>query len=400
MIYRLAWRNIWRNKLRSGIIMGSIIIGLFAGTFLTALLKGWKTCILQEHLDMQVSCIQIHKDDHKKINDVNSFFPEQEAVSALKAMPEVTGFSTRLKANAVLTSAGGSTGLTLMGVDPQQEKQISRIHATIPDSAGSFLPDTEEHTIVISRETARLLNVRLRSKIVLNVQDCSGEVQNTLFRVGGFFTTHSKRFDLTIAYVRKSDLAPYLLIPDGMAHEIAVMTTYPDQCSEQVTRLAQLLPEELKAEAWYETFPVLTISFFWINMLSVVLMIIFVTALSFGVVNIMQMAVLDRSKELKMLERIGTAPRIILKMVLLETAFLTGVGAMTGITLATALVAVTARTGIHIGMLFKLKFAYGFGEIIYPELSVTSLAMILLLVLASAVISAMLPMQKALKIVS
>src|SRR3712207_7788819 len=79
MIYRLAWRNIWRNKLRSGIIMGAIGIGIFAGTFLVALLKGWSACILREHLDMQISCIQIHKNGTEDINDVRNFFPDRKS---------------------------------------------------------------------------------------------------------------------------------------------------------------------------------------------------------------------------------------------------------------------------------------------------------------------------------
>ncbi|WP_373719496.1 ABC transporter permease [Bacteroides heparinolyticus] len=398
MIYRLAWKNIWRNKLRSGIIMGAIGIGMFAGTFLVGLFRGWSTSVLQEHLDMQTSCIQIHKDDDEAINDINSFFPEQLVVAALKRMPEVTGFSTRLKVNAMLTSAKASTGVTLLAVDPEQEKRISRIYATIPDSAGSFLADPEAKPIVISQETAQLLKVRLRSKIILNIQDCSGEVQSTLFRVGGFFTTHSKRFDLSMAYVRKSDLSPYLMMPEGMVHEIALMTDNPKLCREQAIWLSQSLPEQLKAESWSETFPVLTVGLFWINTLSYALLVVFLTALSFGIVNIMQMAVLERNKEFKMLGCIGMAPHLILKMVMLETCLLTGVGAIIGTGLAAALVAITAKTGIHIGMLFNLKFAYGFGEVIYPELSIASLGTILLLVSASALISAILPMQKALKI--
>lgn len=398
MIYRLAWRNIWRNKLRSGIIMGAIGIGIFAGTFLVALLKGWSACILREHLDMQISCIQVHKNGTEDINDVRNFFPEESAVQVLKSVPGITGFSVRLKVNAVLTSAEASTGVTLLGVDPEQEKQISRIYTTIPDSSGSFLSDPQERIIIISQETAQFLKVRLHSKIVLNVQDCLGEMQSTLFRVGGLFTTHSKRFDAVTAYVSKAALFPYLMMPEGMVHEIALMTNEPKQCQKQVFHLSKSLPE-LKIESWSETYPILTIAFFWINVMSYVLLGIFLTALSFGIVNTMQMAVLERRKEFKMLSRIGMAPQFILRMVMLETFFLTAVGAIIGMICATVFVAVTAEKGIHLGMLFNIKFAYGFGEIIYPQLSIDFLGIILILVLVSAVFSAILPMQKTLKII-
>ncbi len=398
MLYRLAWRNIWRNRLRSGITMGAICIGMFAGTFLVALLKGWTACILKEHLEMQVSSIQIHKDGTEDVNDVRNHFPEQAAVEVLKATPAVTAYSTRLKVNAVLTSAEASTGVTLLGVDAEQEKEVSRIHATIPDSAGCFLSEPGERFIVISWETARYLKVHLRSKIILNVQDCTGEMHSTLFRVGGLFVTHSKRFDASIAYVSKADLSPYLALPEGTVHEIAVMTAAPQQCREQASCLSQRMPG-LKAEPWTETYPVLTVAFFWINVMSYSLLCIFLVALSFGIVNTMQMAVLERQKEFKMLERIGMTPRLILKMVMLETLFLTLAGAIVGMAAAVALVAFTAREGIYLGMLFNLKFAYGFGEVVVPELSAASLGLILLLVISSAVVSAILPMQKTLKMI-
>ena len=93
------------------------------------------------------------------------------------------------------------------------------------------------------------------------------------------------------------------------------------------------------------------------------------------------------------------APQFILRMVMLETFFLTAVGAIIGMICATVFVAVTAEKGIHLGMLFNIKFAYGFGEIIYPQLSIDFLGIILILVLVSAVFSAILPMQKTLKII-
>lgn len=398
MIYRLAWRNIWRNKLRSGIIIGAIGIGMFAGTFLMALLKGWSTGILREYLDMQLSSIQIHKAETEGINNANDHFPEQQAMQVLDATPAVTGYASRLKVNTVLTSAETSAGVTLIGVDVEPEKRISRIYTTIPDSLGDFLSDSVANPIVISRETARHLGVRLRSKLVLNLQSTTGEMQSTLFRVGGIFSTHSKRFDGSTAYVRKADLLPYLEMPQGAVHEIAVMTDDPERCLEEAALLTQRLPG-LKADGWSETYPLLTVSFFWIKVFSYVFLCIFLTALSFGIVNTMQMAVLERQKEFRMLERIGMSPWLILKMVMLETVFLTVVGAFAGTALALAVVAFTARGGIDLSVLFNLRFAYGFGEVIYPEFSVGSLGVILLLVMVSAVLSAILPMHKALKII-
>ncbi len=60
---------------------------------------------------------------------------------------------------------------------------------------------------------------------------------------------------------------------------------------------------------------------------------IIMLALAFGIINTMLMTILERTKELGMLMAIGMNRRRIFKMIMLETIFLTIVGAVAGMLL-------------------------------------------------------------------
>ena len=53
-------------------------------------------------------------------------------------------------------------------------------------------------------------------------------------------------------------------------------------------------------------------------------------ALAFGIINTMMMTILERTKELGMLMAIGMNRRRVFSMIMLETIFLTMVGAVAG----------------------------------------------------------------------
>ena len=57
---------------------------------------------------------------------------------------------------------------------------------------------------------------------------------------------------------------------------------------------------------------------------------IIMLALAFGIINTMMMTILERTKELGMLMAIGMNRKKIFSMIMLETVFLTLVGAVTG----------------------------------------------------------------------
>jgi ABC-type lipoprotein release transport system permease subunit len=398
MLISLSWKNIWRNKLRSGMILGAIAIGLFAGTFMTAFMAGWIERSVTSDIQNQLAYIQVHHPDFAANNDVNAYFLQDEAREKIASVAGVTATTYRLELNAMLASAAAATGVSVKGVDVADEKAAFSLHKTIPDSCGSFLPDEGRMQIVISRKTAEKLKVRLKSKLVLTFQDAGGEIQSLAFRVGGIFKTANTSFDEGTVFVRKSDVFAYTGLPEGAVHEAALMTGGFESCLTAFDSLRPLLPG-LEVQTWDQVQPELGLMFSWIDLINGFILGIFLLALSFGIVNTMLMAVLERTRELGMLACIGMSKRRIFRMIMLETLFLTGVGSLLGIAAGLSVITLTSASGIDLTFLLEDQMEdYGFSSVVYPVMQTGAFIQIVALVALAGLLSAIYPARKALKL--
>ncbi len=398
MLIQLAWRNIWRNKLRSSIIISAITLGLFAGTFLTAFITGWMTRSVISDIDNQVGYIQVHRSEFAANNDISAWFLRDDVAGKIASTPSVTQCSYRLRLNGMLASAANAAGITVKGVNPEAEKATSTLWQTIPDSCGTYLPDDARMQVVVSRKTADKLKVRLKSKIVLTFQDVDGEMQSLAFRVGGIFKTTNTAFDESTVFVKYSELLPYTGLPEGAVHEAAVMTAGFENCKQLLPLLQENLPG-MEVQSWDQVQPELGLMYSWTSLSSLFILVIFLLALSFGIVNTMLMAVLERNHELTMLARIGMNRGRIFRMIMLETLFLTLVGSGIGMLLGVLVIGLTARSGLDLTFMLQDQFEdYGFGSVVYPVMDAGMFGQIVLLVILAGLLSALYPAHKAVRL--
>jgi len=127
-------------------------------------------------------------------------------------------------------------------------------------------------------------------------------------------------------------------------------------------------------------------------------MIIIIMALVFSIINTMLMAVLERTKELGMLMAIGMNKARLFTMILCETFFLTMVGTPIGLFLSWLTVWTFGNIGIDLSAFSQGLNAYGLDTVIYPELSATYYLNVTLLIAAAAILSAIYPAWKTLKL--
>jgi ABC-type antimicrobial peptide transport system permease subunit len=145
--------------------------------------------------------------------------------------------------------------------------------------------------------------------------------------------------------------------------------------------------------------PALSLYFTYTDFIAYIILGIFLLALSFGIINTMLMAVLERTRELGMLGAIGMSKGKIFNMIMLETVFLTLFGSIIGIILAVAFLLPTLQTGIDLSFFMKDYFEdYGFASMIYPVVNLKMFVQIFVLVILAGLLSAIYPARKALKL--
>jgi ABC-type antimicrobial peptide transport system permease subunit len=99
-----------------------------------------------------------------------------------------------------------------------------------------------------------------------------------------------------------------------------------------------------------------------------------------------------------MLMAIGMNRRRIFKMIMLETVFLTAVGAVAGMLSGWAIMGALGKTGIHFTGWGEGFEAIGFAAKVYPVVTPEFFAFTTIMVIVTAIISSIWPARKALKL--
>ncbi|MDR2774594.1 MAG: FtsX-like permease family protein [Tannerella sp.] len=408
---KICWRNIWRNKVRSGVVLGAIALGLFCGTYLSAFITGWMVGTVKEDIETYTSHVQIHHPDFTRNHDLDAYISKDDVHDRLhRFLANRQGnehyrfsVSSRLNITGMLASAHNAVGLTANGIEVEDEKGVSSVWKTIPDSLGAFLPDDMKNPIVISEKTAKKLKVKPRSKVIFSFQDVSGEMQSMAFRISGIYHTSNTAVDEGNVYVRYADIFPASGLPDGAVHQVAVMVNEP--ADDPLAVSGEIFPEiknlfpEYTVEDWQQLNPMLAMSLAMTDIMVIVVLMIFLLALAFGIVNTMLMAILERTRELGMLSAIGMNSGKIFRMVMTETVLLTLAGSFAGIILAAIALLPSIHYGIDLHFMMGDTFEdYGFSSVVFPVVNVKMLAQIIVLVVLAGILSAVYPAGKAIKI--
>ncbi|MFA9391083.1 MAG: ABC transporter permease [Prolixibacteraceae bacterium] len=244
---------------------------------------------------------------------------------------------------------------------------------------------------------AASVHYRLRNKVILTFNDCKGKLVYQAFKVCGIFKTTDTMFDQMNAYVLQNDLASVAGFGDNSYHEMAIITNEDVDVDQLKAEIKTAFPD-LSVLSWKDLSPDSAMMSEFMDIWYMVIMGIILFALAFGIINTMMMAILERVKELGMLMAIGMNKKRIFAMIMLETVFLTLVGAILGMGLGAVLIQITGHTGLHFSSVSEGLEAIGYSAVIYPQIDAGFFFLVTLLVIATGILASISPARKALKL--
>lgn len=395
MLFSISWRNIWRNKVRSLVIIFSIALGIFAGVTATAFMKGMVEQRIQKVIKTELSYIQIHKEGFRQNSDFKSFIPDAgNLVTEIRKLPHVTDVSKRIVVQSMIASAETATGVLIAGIDPEQEPNVTNINERIIE--GEYFEGIKKNPVIIGKKLAEKLDVKVRNKLVITLQDTANNVISGLFRVAGIFSTNDNMYDESHVFVRYNDLQKLAELPNGVAHEIAINIDDNENLStveDAVTKLAvgyEVLDwKSLRPEMNYLTEAM--------DLYMYIFIIIILLALLFGIINTMLMVVMERTKEIGMLMAIGMNKTRIFTMIVLESTLLSLTGGVVGIIIGSLFSKWKSIEPFDLSMWAQGYEQLGYDAYVYLSLEPMMLVNITVLVIITGVIAALYPAYKALK---
>lgn len=243
----------------------------------------------------------------------------------------------------------------------------------------------------------RSLNYRLRSKIQVTISDIKGNPVQGIFRVCGIYKTTNSSFDQANVFVKAGELADLYGNENILTHEIAILLDNIDEAGTVKAKLSSISPDN-SVRTWKELAPDAAMMNDFMIFYYFIFVGIIMLALAFGIINTMLMAILERTKELGMLMAIGMNRKRIFNMIMLETIFLTIVGAAAGMISGWLIVHILGKTGIHFTGWGEGFEAIGFAAKVFPVVTPDFFLFTTVMVIVTAIISSIGPARKALKL--
>ncbi len=416
-LVKISWRNIWRNRTRSLIIIVAIVLGLMGGVFSAAVRLGTEQQQYTEAVENQISHIQIHHPEFISNPEPGYFIPDGLSMAEeMTGHPKIRIASPRTVLDGMVASANMSAGVRIKGVNPETEAQTTSLDQLLTE--GTYFQDNGRlPSVIIGERLAENLNAGVGSRIVLTFQDITGEIVSASFRVEGLFAVSSTRFMERNVFVRSDVLSDFVGAGadtsgdfagayalsdftggDALVTEIAVLLHNSDDYRPMKEELQAKYPDT-EVRHWADLMPSLFFSLEFLDQSLIWLVGIIVLGVSFGLLNTILMSVLERVREFGVLMAIGMKKARVFAMVVMETTMVSLIGGVIGVTLSWAMVERLNRTGLDLsGVGGEGMGEFGYASVIYPNIDPGFYVEIIIVVLAFAVLAAIYPAWKAIRL--
>jgi len=394
-LIKIGWRNIWRNKKRSLVVILSIVLGLYGGLIIASLMITLNTQRMDTAINTYLADIQIHDKEYSKEYSLSDTISNiQYLEEKLKTDPRIKSYSKRAVINGMLSNSTGSYGVNVLGIDPESEIKVTNVYSKLIE--GDYFESERLNTMIVGEKLANKLNLKLRSKVVIAFQDVNGDITSLLFRVEGIFKSGNGMFDDYNVFVKNNSI--FSNMPNlNSYHEIPILTT-DENATQSLKFDLQKIDNSLEVKSWDEIAVELAYANKMLSSFLYIFMLIVLSGLSFGIINTMLMAILERKKEIGMLMSIGMTKIYIFLMICFETVFLSLVAIPFSLMITYFTVDYFSVSGIDLSVVGSGLENFGVGTILYLKLPIEYYLNLSLLVILISSISSIFPAIRALKI--
>jgi ABC-type lipoprotein release transport system permease subunit len=365
IIFRLAWRNLWRNHRRTLIMLTAIVIGVWAMIFMTALMRGMVDDMVKDGVSVLPGHVQIHHQDFRDDPTIsNVIAPPTGQLLEVLNRPEVVAWATRIRVPAVISSERDTRGVTLVGIEPERERDLSFVADDVTD--GRFLESRDDRGLVVGRKLVEKLETGLGKRVVIMSQDPENEIADRGFRIVGIFDSKLAQYEEGYVFGGEGAIQDLLGVGDAISEVAILGTDYRD-----VEGLHQLVADaagpDVEVLPWNELDTYLGSMLAVMDGFVVVWIVVVFLALSFGLVNTLVMAVFERVREIGLMLALGMTPRNILSQILVESILLLVIGLAIGNLAAWAAIE-PLKDGIDVSIVGEGMEYFGAASMLYPAL--------------------------------
>ncbi|AXI99425.1 ABC-type transport system, involved in lipoprotein release, permease component [Cyclonatronum proteinivorum] len=395
-IFTIAWRNIWRHPGRSGVLIAAITAGLWAGVVTVGTMNGLLLQRVNYLIESEITHLQMHHPEFlTERRPADSLSNTAALFRFLDSDARVSGWAPRVLSDAMLQSPVKTSGVRIRGLDPEREMRTTTFLERLTD--GDYLSiEGVRNPLLMGEALMEQHRMRLGDRIVLTFETTGGELTSAAFNIVGQFRSASTEYDESTVLVHADDLSQHLS-PVPVYHEVGILLHDIDDAPAVASALNEGFPE-IRAQTWTQVSPELSTLVAFSGFMLYVVTIIIMTALAFGILNTMLMALFERLREIAMLLSIGMSRARIFVMILLEAVLLTLTGAAAGFALAGLSLWHFSGSGINFEMFAEGTAELGWDHLVFPVITTGEFISIGLIVVFVTLAASLYPAFKAIKI--
>jgi ABC-type lipoprotein release transport system permease subunit len=342
----MAWRNVWRNWRRTVIAVIAIALGLTLILIFDGMLGGMDQSLYGNTVKLQGGHVQIHAPGYREKMSRSPLLPlgdPDAAAAAARVQPEVVAVAQRIRTGGMVSSREGTMSVAITGIEPEQEvPSVSLVAENVVQ--GRYLQGDDEDVLLIGDALAERLEVTVGDRVTLVGRATHEQMRRRTMAIAGIYDLGIKDFEEAMVYVSLQEAQVLFNLRDQVT-EIGIYLEQVGQEPAVVKRLHAALPG-YEVDAW-DTLDPSTKQLMEIEdqiMGAFGLIILMIAGV--GILNLMLMAVFERTREIGILGAMGLKRWETMVLFLMEGVLIGLLGALIGCLLGGAISAYFGRVGL------------------------------------------------------
>jgi lipoprotein-releasing system permease protein len=340
----VALRFLREGRMQTLLIVGGVTIGVAVIVFLTALITGLQSSIIARTLGSQAHVVILPPEEinvpvldrseqavaaaiQTRAQRLRSIDQWEAILREVERSPGVVAASPMAAGPAFATRGTASKSVALLGIEPERYEQVVKIREYMV--AGDFRVQGTD--AVIGIELAKDLGATVGDKVRL----ATAENRDDVVTIAGIFDIGVK--DLNRRWVFISiKLAQNLL---DLAGGVSNIDLRVDRLFE-AERIANRMEAQtgVKVESWMQTNPQLLAALRNQTITNGLIRGFVILIVALGIASVLVVSVVQKQREIGILRAMGTSPRRIMTIFLLQGGMVALAGSLAGSPLAALLV--------------------------------------------------------------
>ena len=264
--------------------------------------------------------------------------------------------------------------------------------------AGDFLAADDVNQALVGNLLAKNLRVSIGDELTLLGQGRDGSIGATVVQVKGIFRSGIDEFDRSAMQIPLSTFQDTFSMEEAV-HEVVVIAKSLSDVSGIKAQLKAALAvlnnrNPLKTLDWQELMPGLRQAIEMDLVSGLIFYGLLIIVVAFSILNTFLMAIFERTKEFGVMMAVGTTPRRLTKILLIESMSMTLIGIITGIFIGIGITYYFQIHGIDFSGGSELLSQFGITGRMYPKLSLLSVSIGPFMVLFFTFLAALYPAMK------